>query len=293
MPQTLPQLAPAPPGSLTAVLAALPDPRHPLGWRPQYAPIPLAALLQVVLAATLCGARSLFAIAQWARERREDAPALLEALGLPPGRSPSVATLHRVLRRMDVAAYERAVGEWLLRTLGEPEEAIAIDGKSLRGIHGEEVPGVHLVSAYGQRSRVVLAQVWVENKGQELAAVRQILDQLPLRGRLVTMDALSTQRAICEQIVAAGGDYLLPVKENQPALLADLRAAFSPLGGTAAAGGATGATAGAGLDVAGVGAAGRQYDGGGGGGAQGPARAERGAVGVGAAGPGAERLRGQ
>ncbi len=247
MSRRLPQTAPAPPGSLTAVLAELPDPRHPFGWRPQYAPVPLAALLQVVLAATLCGARSLFAIAQWARERREDAPELLEALGLPPGRSPGVATLHRVLKRLDVAAYERAVGEWLLRTLGEPDEAIAIDGKSLRGIHGEQVPGVHLVSAYGQRSRVVLAQVWVENKGQELAAVQRILEQLPLAGRLVTLDALSTQRAISDQIVARGGDYLLPVKENQPALLADLQAAFSPLGGRPETGGGAGSAASAGL----------------------------------------------
>lgn len=230
MSRPFPQAVPAPPGTLAAALATIPDPRHPFGWRPQYAPVPLAPLLLVVLAATLCGARSLYAIAQWARERREDAPALLEALGVPAGRSPSVATLHRVLRRLDVAAYEAAVGAWLLRTMGEPGEAIAIDGKSLRGIHGEEVPGVHLVSAYGQRSRVVLAQVWVENKGQELAAVKQLLATLPLAGRLVTLDALSTQREVSARIVAGGGDYLLPVKDNQPALLADVQAAFSPLG---------------------------------------------------------------
>lgn len=230
MSRPFPQAVLPPPGSLAAALATIPDPRHPFGWRPQYAPVPLAPLLLVVLAATLCGARSLYAIAQWARERREDAPQLLEALGVPPGRSPSVATLHRVLRRLDVAAYEQAVGAWLQRTMGAPAEAIAIDGKSLRGIHGEAVPGVHLVSAYGQQSRVVLAQVWVENKGQELAAVKRLVEQLPLAGRLVTLDALSTQREVSERIVAGGGDYLLPVKDNQPALLADVQAAFSPLG---------------------------------------------------------------
>ena len=283
MPRPFPQLAPAPPGSLTSVLAVLPDPRHPLGWRPQVEPIPLAALHRVVLAATRCGARSLYAIAQWARERREDAPERLQALGLPPGRSPSVATLHRMRKRLDVAAYEQALGEWLLRTLGQPDEAIAIDGKSLRGIPGEQVPGVHLVSAYGQRSRVVLAQVWVENQGQELAAVKRILEQLPLAGRLVTMDALSTQREIGAQIVAAGGDYLLPVKENQPAWLADIPAAFSPLGSGPDPGGAAGAAAGAGVAMAGPGAARGPADGGVAGGAEGAARADRGPDGVGAA----------
>jgi len=61
----------------------------------------------------LCGARSLYAIAQWGRERLEDNPGLLEKLGLRPGRSPCVATLHRVFKGLDVAAFERAVGGWL------------------------------------------------------------------------------------------------------------------------------------------------------------------------------------
>src|SRR4051794_30438982 len=95
-------------GSLTAALAAVPDPRRPYGWRPAYPPLPLVGLLQVAVVAMLCGARSLSAIAQWAAERQQDEPAVLLALGLPLGRHPCVATLHRVFKALDGAAFERA-----------------------------------------------------------------------------------------------------------------------------------------------------------------------------------------
>jgi hypothetical protein len=229
MGKPLPQAPPAPPGSLAEALAAVPDPRQPHGWRPQYPPIPLVALLQLAVAATLCGARSLYAMAQWGRERLEDDPALLESLGMPPGRSPSVATLHRVFKALDVDAFERVVGEWLARTGVATTDPLALDGKSLRGIHGDEVPGVHLVAAYAHESRAVVAQLRTEGKGRELAAAQEVLDQVPLEGRLVTGDALLTQREVSWKVVHRGGDYLLPVKDNQPGLRADLEAAFSPV----------------------------------------------------------------
>ena len=128
--------------SLVAAFAAVPDTRDPHGRRH-----PLPAILALSTAAMLAGARSLYAIAQWGRERVEDDPAFLVALGLPPGRSPGVATLHRVFKALDVEAFERAVGGWLARTGIEPTDALALDGKTLRGIHGDEVPGVHLVGA--------------------------------------------------------------------------------------------------------------------------------------------------
>lgn len=227
----VPSGPPAPVGSLAEAFAAVPEPRRPYGWRPEYPPLPLVGLLQVTVAALLCGARGQNAIAQWARERFEDRPAALEALGLPPGRRPSVATLHRVFRALDVAAFERALGTWLARTGVRPVEAVAIDGKALRGIHGAGVPGVHLVAAYAHGAGEVLAQVAAPGKGQELAAAQALLADLPLAGRVVTGDALLTQRAICAQVVAAKGDYLLPVDANQPALRAEAEEAFSPLAG--------------------------------------------------------------
>jgi DDE family transposase len=229
MARPFPLAPPAPPGSLAAAPAAVPAPRRPYGWRPAYPPLPLVTLLQLAAAAILCGARSLYARAQWGRERAQDDPELLAALGLPPGRSPCGATLHRVFRAPDVPAFEQAVGAWLRTSGVAPTDPVAVDGKQLRGVHGQGLPGAQLVAAYAHAARVVLAQVRSGGKGQEVAAAKHVLTQVPLRDRLVTGDALLTQRELCEQIVAGGGDYLLPVKENQPQLRADLEAAFPPV----------------------------------------------------------------
>lgn len=222
-------------GSLAEALAVVPDPRRPYGWHPGHEPIPLVALLQLTVVALLCGAQSQLAVAQWGRERLEDDPGLLEALGLPAGRSPCVATLHRVYKRLDVAAFEAALGGWLARTTTAVPEAVAIDGKVLRGSQPKRedepgrVPGTYLVAAYAHASGVVLGQVRAAGKGHELAAAKALLQEVPLVERVVTADALLTQRDISEQIVAAGGDYLFPIDGNQPALLADAEAALSPL----------------------------------------------------------------
>ncbi len=220
---------PAPPGSLAEALGAVPEPRRPYGWWPERPPLPLVGLLQFTVAAVLCGARSLSAMAQWGRERVEDDPELLTDLGLPAGRSPSVATLHRLFKALDVAAFEQAVGGWLARTGVAPGDALALDGKTLRGVHGAGVPGVHLVGAHAHQAGALLGQVRSEGKGHELAAAEQLLNQVPLAGRFVTGDALLTQRAISRQIVERGGDYLLPVEQNQPMLRDGIAAAFSPL----------------------------------------------------------------
>lgn len=187
------------------------------------------ALLLLTVAATLCGARSLYAIAQWGEDRRQDDPGLLEALGLPPGRRPCVATLHRVFKRLDIAAFEAVLGAWLQQSGGATTDPIAVAGKTLRGIHGEQMPGVHLVSAYTHAAGAIVAQLRTAGKGQELAAAKAVLAEVPLGGRLVTTDALLTQREVAQQVVDGGGDYLLPVQDNQPSLHADLAAAFSPL----------------------------------------------------------------
>lgn len=239
-------------GSLAEALAGVPDPRRPYGWRPGHEPIPLVALLQQTVVALVCGARRQSAVAQWGRERLDDDPELLVALGLPPGRSPCVATLHRVYRQLDVAAFEAALGAWLNRCVaatpepGAPtrptrlREAVAIDGKVRRGsqpkreVEPDSVPGTYLVAAYAHASGLVLGQERAAGKGHELAAAKVLLKHVPIAGRVVTADALLTQRDISEQIVTDRGDYLFPVDSNQPALLADADAALSPLDGSRA-----------------------------------------------------------
>ena len=137
------------PGRLLEVLETVPDPRSAHGLRH-----PLGAVLALSVCAMLCGARSLYAIAQWGREH----PELADTLGFTRKETPCVATLHQLFRRLDVDAFEAALSEWAQGELGDSDEAIAIDGKGLRGIHDELLPGVHLVAAYAQGAGLVLAQ---------------------------------------------------------------------------------------------------------------------------------------
>ena len=207
---------------LREALDAVPDHRSSQGRRHS-----LGAILSLSVCAMLCGARSLYAIAQWGRDH---GVATGQLLGFQPGKTPCVATLHRVFKALDADAFEAVLREWLTSSGVDPGEVLSLDGKTLRGIHGEEIAGVHLVSAYATRSGAVLAQVAAPGKGQELAAAKTVLSQLPLEDRVVVADALLTQREVCRQIVAGGGDYLLPLKDNQPALRRDLMEAFSPVG---------------------------------------------------------------
>lgn|SRR5271166_4321835 len=190
----------APEGSLRAALQTLPDVR-----RGQGRVHPLDGMLALAVCALVCGCRSLYAISQWGREC---GPEIRVALGLRAERGPSVPTLHRAFRHLDHAAFERVLGQWFATQGLEPDEALAIDGKTLRGIHGEEIPGVHLVAAYAHQTRVVLAEAETGGKGHELAGVQAVLAALPgrlLSGRVITGDALLAQRALCQQIVGKGG----------------------------------------------------------------------------------------
>ena len=137
--------------SLLEALAGVPDPRAQRGRR-----YSVATVLTFAVCAMLCGARSLYAIAQWGRD--SGSAEVRSALGINRTSTPSVATLFRVFRALDRDAFEAALAGWA-RAQGLPVgEAVALDGKALRGIHGEQVPGVHLVAAYAHRSGQVLGQ---------------------------------------------------------------------------------------------------------------------------------------
>lgn len=183
--------------SLMEALNTLPDPRSPHGRRH-----PLGAMLAMAVCAMLSGARSLYAIAQWGRDHGEP---VAQALGFTRQRTPCVSTFHLVFRRLDHAVFERELSAWLREQGMKPTEAVAVDGKTLRGIHGEEIPGVHLVAAYAQQSGLVVGQQAAGGKGQELAAVAALLERLPIQGRVVTGDAQFAQRELSRQVVTKGG----------------------------------------------------------------------------------------
>jgi len=137
-------------GSLLRHLGRVGDHRSPRGRRH-----PLAAILALGVAAMLSGARSLYAIWQWGRLQK---PEVVHALGFTRDQTPAVSTLHLVFSRLEVGAFEAALKEWGREEFGDGKEAIAIDGKGLRGIHGEELPGVRLVAAYSDGAGLVLGQ---------------------------------------------------------------------------------------------------------------------------------------
>jgi predicted transposase YbfD/YdcC len=209
---------------LIEVLTEIPDFRKNHGKRH-----PLVAILALACSAMLCGYRSYTAIAEWGRHYGEH---LVRALGFTH-RSPCAATLHTVLRRVDREAFEATLGAWAEGLLGERlpprevEDAIALDGKTLRGSQKQGAPGAHLLSALAHRVGVTLAQQAVDDKTNEIPVAVEVLRQLVLQGRIVTMDALLTQRQIAQQIVDAGGDYVMVVKENQPQLLEDIQTVFA------------------------------------------------------------------
>ena len=105
------------------------------------------------------------------------------------------------------------------------DDVIAIDGKSLRRSFADAAARspVHLVQAFAARARLVLGQVKVADKSNEIAAMPKLLEMLALKGRIVTADAMHTQRAAAESITARGGDYVLALKGNQASLHDDVR----------------------------------------------------------------------
>jgi len=208
------------PLSLLDVLAEIPDPRHPRGIRH-----PLSAILGLAVLAMLTGCKSYQAIAQFGRDKGF---ALAQALGFRRGKTPTKATYSILFRRLDVVAFEAALARWIASRLSDQQmSVIALDGKTLRGSRDGIVPGQHLVAAYAVKAAAVLAQVRVDAKTNEHKAALQLLGVVPVRGRIVSGDAIFCQRDLCQKIIDAGGDYVFTVKDNQPSLAIDIRAGLS------------------------------------------------------------------
>jgi predicted transposase YbfD/YdcC len=209
---------------LVASLHEIPDPRYPRGRRH-----PLAAILALMCVAMLCGYRSYSAIAEWGRGYGQK---LARALGFTRDQTPCAATLHHVLRQLDRSRVEAALGAWAESVLtalppatGEPE-ALAIDGKTLRGSRKQGAPAVHLLSVLSHRLGLTVWQQAVADQTNEIPVLEDVLRGLLLEGRVITVDALLTQRTIAQRLVDGGGDYVMIVKGNQPQLQHDIRLVF-------------------------------------------------------------------
>jgi hypothetical protein len=205
--------------SLMDCLSLVPDPRSPLGLRH-----PLSAVLTLCAVAMLCGCRSLYAIAQFGRDRGKHFAA---ALGFTRQTTPCCTTLHNLFVALDVAAFEAADARWSAAApAARGWTTVSLDGKTLRGSTGVQLPAVHLLAARAHEAGIVLRQIPVDAKTNEHKTALELLDLIPVAGKLVTGDAAFCQRDLSRKIRAKRGDYLWPVKDNQPDLLAAIDDAF-------------------------------------------------------------------
>jgi predicted transposase YbfD/YdcC len=211
-------LAPA----LSVVLAQVADPRKARGIRHR-----LVVLLTVTVCAVAAGARSFVAVGEWVA----DLPgSLAQTLGARD-RCPSESTIRRAVRDVDAAAFDTAIGQFVQQLcvatpLPGRRRVLAVDGKTVRGSRrigadGNVVAGRHLLAVIDQHTRVVLGQLDVQDKTNEITAFTPLLDTLTcinLAGVVITADALHTQREHVQDLHDRGAHWVLTVKGNQPRL---------------------------------------------------------------------------
>ena len=207
-------------GSIYDHLETLTDLRKPNGKR-----YSLETLLMIILMAKLCGANTPMEIAEWAQHRKGQ---LVGILHLKRPQMPHHNTYRRILaEKMYEEEVERLVGEY--NQSGRHGTVYSMDGKAMVGKRKSDETGVeYLLSVYDVTQAKVLSQVEVGRKENEITKAPQALKRVEIAEKVITGDALHTQRGISRQIVEAGGDYVWPVKENQRRLYQNIQSLFAP-----------------------------------------------------------------
>jgi predicted transposase YbfD/YdcC len=209
-------------GSLYDRFQQITDPRKAKG--KQYS---LVTLLVLIFLAKLCGKDNPVEMADWAKNEAEE---LSRILGLSRSQMPHHNTYRRVFQKIiDEAEFEQMMEAHHRQPKETDGEVLSMDGKALRGtrIAGQE-RGKYVLSVYDGKTQQVKAQEVVETKENEIVAAPRVLKQVNLEGKVVTGDAMHTQRAVSKQILEAGGQYLWPVKDNQERLRNDIQRLFIP-----------------------------------------------------------------
>ena len=207
--------------SLWEAFSEVPDPRSRSGQRH-----PLQAVLTLTTVAMLSGCRSLYAIAQFGRDRGAQ---FAHELGFTREQTPCCTTLHYLFTALNRTAFEDAIRRWTAGQQKQDWSAVSVDGKTLRGTQGHEVPGVHVLAAYAHEAKLVLDQIPVKATTNEHKTVLELLKIIPVKGKVVLGDAMFCQRDLSRKISKRGGDWIWPVKENQPDLHAELELAFEDM----------------------------------------------------------------
>lgn len=200
--------------------SALEDPRQ--AWKVMY---PLPEILLAVLCGTMAGAEDFVEIERWAKRKLD----FLRRL-LPFERGiPAHDTLNDVMNALPAEVFSDCFVSWVAGLRDADPEIVAIDGKTSRRAHnkGKGQQPLHLVSAWASRQRLVLGQQVCAEKSNEITAIPALLERLELTGALVTIDAMGCQTDIAKAIRAKGADYLLALKDNWPALCAEVERFFA------------------------------------------------------------------
>lgn len=201
-------------------IGKLPDGRKPRGIRHRY-----RTVLTIALAGVLCGARSFFALGEFAswlsqpQLKRLGARWNKKTACLKP---PSESTLRRVLQASDADTLDQFLGQWLF-SQSPTSDPIAIDGKTLRGARRENGTKVQLLSAFLHQQGATVAQIEIDRKTNEIPELKRLLTPMEIQGRIVTADAMHTQKETARFLVEEKkADYLFTVKENQKTLHEDI-----------------------------------------------------------------------
>jgi predicted transposase YbfD/YdcC len=192
---------------------------------------PLPEIVLLLLCATLAGADDFVEMQLWGDQNL----GFLRRLRPYAHGIPSHDTLGEVIRAIDPELFRGCFTSWVEGLREDEPDIIAIDGKTSRRTQARRKgrEPLHLVSAWASRQQLVLGQEAVSGKSNEITAIPRLLQRLELTGALVTIDAIGTQSGIAETILQRGGDYLLALKGNRPATLAEVEAFFAePPAGT-------------------------------------------------------------
>lgn len=207
-------------GSVYARLDKITDKRKDKGKR-----YSLKTLLMIIFMAKLCGEDTIIGIADWAKNRKTE---LVEMLGLKRGTMPNHNTYRRLLAYVVYQEeIERMVGAH--NQQGAHGEIYALDGKAIRGVRKKDEPAIeYVLSVYDVQQGKVMSQVEVGRKENEISKAREALQLVNISGKVLTGDAMHTQKRLSSQVLEGQGEFVLPVKENQEKLYKSIQSLFAP-----------------------------------------------------------------
>lgn len=187
----------------------------------------LVTLLVVIFLAKLAGKDKPDEIADWAKNHAAELAGLLE---LKRQQMPSHSTIRRVFHTiLDEAEFDRMAQAYNQQEQTGQGKSLAMDGKALRGTRiADQECSDQVLSLYDVQDQLVVAQAAVDTKENEIVAAPRVLEQVAIAGKVITGDAIHTQRSISARIVERGGDYVWPVKTNHPRLYEDIERLFAP-----------------------------------------------------------------